>query len=232
MEFHSPNIFGAIALADNEGLANQLIASAGPGAQAFYISPAAVVAAGVSLTVSYVGSLLTVTVNGQTQSVTIPSSAVTVSDTNSIDLTLTGQQVSAALIVDPAASNLLSVSAAGVRAALATANSIAGAGTAASPLQLAGDVAAPGNNKVYGTDGAGARGWQSNLPRAHKQVFPSGTTFTVTHNLNNQYPNITVYRTDTTPAVAITPASIQATSANALTITLSAARPIAITVVG
>lgn len=27
-------------------------------------------------------------------------------------------------------------------------------------LSLAGDVAAPGNNKVYGTDGAGARGWQ------------------------------------------------------------------------
>lgn len=31
-------------------------------------------------------------------------------------------------------------------------------------LSLAGDVAAPGNNKVYGTDGAGTRGWQSAPP--------------------------------------------------------------------
>jgi hypothetical protein len=39
------------------------------------------------------------------------------------------------------------------------ADSIQGAGTTASPLQLVGDTASPGNNMVYGTNGTGVRGW-------------------------------------------------------------------------
>lgn len=40
-----------------------------------------------------------------------------------------------------------------------TADSIQGAGTVASPIELVGDSAAPGNSKYYGTNGAGTRGW-------------------------------------------------------------------------
>lgn len=39
-------------------------------------------------------------------------------------------------------------------------NSVVGDG-AATPFALENDQAAPGNNKVYGTDGAGARGWKN-----------------------------------------------------------------------
>lgn len=39
------------------------------------------------------------------------------------------------------------------------ANSITGTGAPASPLQLSGDVASPGNNYVYGTNASGAKGW-------------------------------------------------------------------------
>ncbi len=39
------------------------------------------------------------------------------------------------------------------------ADSVTGAGTAVSPLTLSGDVATPGNNYVYGTNGTGVKGW-------------------------------------------------------------------------
>lgn len=37
--------------------------------------------------------------------------------------------------------------------------SVSGDGSSGSPLQLVNDTATPGNNKFYGTDGAGVRGW-------------------------------------------------------------------------
>lgn len=40
-----------------------------------------------------------------------------------------------------------------------TADSIQGAGTPASPIELVGDAATPGNSKYYGTNGSGTRGW-------------------------------------------------------------------------
>lgn len=54
------------------------------------------------------------------------------------------------------------VGAAPATRSIATEHSLAGGGDLSDDrtLSLAGDVAAPGNNKVYGTDGAGARGWQ------------------------------------------------------------------------
>lgn len=45
-------------------------------------------------------------------------------------------------------------------------HSITGSGTVQSPLQLVGDVANPGNWKVYGTNAAGVRGWLATLPAA------------------------------------------------------------------
>jgi hypothetical protein len=45
--------------------------------------------------------------------------------------------------------------------AVSTTNSITGNGSTGTPLQLTGDVAAPGNNFFYGTSGAGVKGWQN-----------------------------------------------------------------------
>jgi hypothetical protein len=44
-----------------------------------------------------------------------------------------------------------------------TADSVQGAGTAASPIELVGDSTAPGNAKYYGTNGSGTRGWYSSI---------------------------------------------------------------------
>ena len=63
--------------------------------------------------------------------------AVTVSDTTTIDLTLTGQQISGAVIVQ------MSVT------------------SDASGLKLSGDAASPGNTKYYGTDGSGTKGFHT-----------------------------------------------------------------------
>lgn len=45
-------------------------------------------------------------------------------------------------------------------------DSITGAGTSGSPLQLVGDTAAPGNSKFYGTNSSGTRGWFADLTAA------------------------------------------------------------------
>lgn len=44
-------------------------------------------------------------------------------------------------------------------ASITVANSITGAGTGASPLQLVGDAASPGNTQLYGTNASGVKGW-------------------------------------------------------------------------
>lgn len=44
-------------------------------------------------------------------------------------------------------------------AAISVADSITGDGTSASPLQLTGDAASPGNTMLYGTNSSGAKGW-------------------------------------------------------------------------
>lgn len=59
-------------------------------------------------------------------------------------------------------------------------------------LQLVGDTASPGNNKVYGTDGSGVRGWKddpavSAFPASTRMLFqqtaaPTGWTKDTTHN--------------------------------------------------
>ena len=55
----------------------------------------------------------------------------------------------------------------------AVTNSIEGDGSAAAPLKLVGDEAAPGNFKVYGTNGSGVKGW---FPLNGAQLPKSTTT--------------------------------------------------------
>lgn len=50
-------------------------------------------------------------------------------------------------------------------------DSISGAGTVASPLELAGDAASPGNSFYYGTNVSGTKGWYASLAKAN----PSAT---------------------------------------------------------
>lgn len=76
--------------------------------------------AGEIIAIDFVGAGVTATQVGGTVTVTIPGGgeATTVSDTNSINLTLTGVDITADLIVDPVNGNVLEVGAAGARARL------------------------------------------------------------------------------------------------------------------
>src|SRR5690606_33594572 len=76
--------------------------------------------AGEITAIDFVGAGVTASQVGNTVTVTIPGGgeATTVSDTNSIDLTLTGVNITADLIVDPVAGNVLAVSATGTRVRL------------------------------------------------------------------------------------------------------------------
>jgi hypothetical protein len=58
---------------------------------------------------------------------------------------------------------------------IATQHSLTGGGdlSADRTLSLVNDTAAPGNNKVYGTDGAGARGWKNDPVPALSEFFES-----------------------------------------------------------
>lgn len=63
------------------------------------------------------------------------SSGITVSDTSTIDLTLTGSDLSGVVLTQ------MSVT------------------SDASGVKLSGDSSSPGNSKLYGTDGSGTKGW-------------------------------------------------------------------------
>ena len=79
--------------------------------------------------------------------------AATVSDSTTVDLTLTGQDITAAVI------SQMSITA------------------DASGVKLSGDAAAPGNDKLYGTDGSGVKGWYSQPSGSgltHPQVLARG----------------------------------------------------------
>jgi hypothetical protein len=77
--------------------------------------------------------------------------AVTVADSTTVDLTLTGQQVAAAAITQ------MSIT------------------SDASGLKLSGDATTPGNSKLYGTNGSGTKGWYAQP--AGGEAFPIGAVF-------------------------------------------------------
>lgn len=76
--------------------------------------------AGEITSINFVGAGVAATQIGNAVTITIPGGgeATTVSDTNSINLTLTGVDITADLIVDPVNGNVLAVGAAGTRARL------------------------------------------------------------------------------------------------------------------
>lgn len=288
MEHHNPDIYGALALAGNEGASGDIPVSQGAGAQIVYQSAASVVAAATTHTANYTPGTFTLQtiVNGVTANTVLPfgvsadagnlltagsdnkpfidaeavqdaiglaiangvglsyqdalnaisaaAGALAVTDTNSIDLSLTAGAfpLSADLRIDPATDNVAVVTGSGLYVALTVQNSITGDGNGAAPLMLVGDMLSPGNNRVYGTDGAGSKGWQSNVPRRFQQAFASATSFTVNHSLNNATPDVKVWRTDVSPPREIVPATVSGNNANTATVTLSVARPVIIEVQG
>lgn len=81
-----------------------------------------------------------------------------VSDTNTIDLTLTGTTLSADLRYIDSATINFSDSGAGFTGITIQQMSIT---ADASGLKLSGDATTPGNNRVYSTDGTGTKGWNT-----------------------------------------------------------------------
>lgn len=243
MEIHSPDIIGNLALNGDAGAIDQVVVSAGAGNQALYKNVAALLPVTTN-TVTYNATtgVFTSTVNGITGTTTV----LTGISTTAGNLLVLGGDGKPYVDVEAVQDAIGFAIAAGVGityndalnaisaavASLLVSNSITGAGTVASPLNLVGDVATPANNAVYGTSGTGVRGWQSNVSHRFQATFASNTTFAVTHNLNNASPQVTVWRTDVSPAQVIVPASTQATSVNVTTVTLALARPVIIEVQG
>jgi hypothetical protein len=79
-----------------------------------------------------------------------------------------------------------------------TGDSLQGDGSGGSPIKLDNDTAAPGNNQVYGTDGAGAKGWKSSLQTTADSLQGDGTAGNPIKldNDSNAPGNNKVYRTD------------------------------------
>lgn len=75
-------------------------------------------------------------------------------------------------------------------------DSISGAGTSASKLQLVGDSAAPGNSFYYGTNSSGTKGWYASV------AAPTGANPTGTIGLAANNGTATTWmRSDATPAL-------------------------------
>jgi hypothetical protein len=88
--------------------------------------------------------------------------AVTVSDTDTLDLTLTGQAVSGA-----------------VKKQMSIDSDTSG-------LKLVNDSTSPGNNKVYGTDASGVKGWKADPAGAGGGSLDDLTDVTITTPSNGQ----------------------------------------------
>jgi hypothetical protein len=96
-------------------------------------------------------------------------------------------------------------------------------------IRLAGDAGAAG--RVLKSSGAGAQAiWGAVAPSVFTFTSAAALSHTITHNLGNQFPAVTVY--NTAGNAAVTPASMVGTSINVLTITFAVPTAIAGTIVG
>lgn len=88
---------------------------------------------------------------------------------------------------------------------VATTNSLTGGGdlSANRTLQLVNDSSSPGNTKLYGTNGAGVRGWYDQ-PSSSAAGFASQRTATTTGNITNSDRNGVVYLAPTSGAQTFT----------------------------
>lgn len=86
---------------------------------------------------------------------------------------------------------------AGKLSAISTTNSVAGNGTAGSPVQLVGDAPSPGNSYYYGTNSSGAKGYNV-LPSGITLANPSATISGTPVNGSA----VTAMRSDAAPAIA------------------------------
>lgn len=89
----------------------------------------------------------------------------------------------------------------GASGAITTADSIQGAGTVASPLELVGDSASPGNSMYYGTNGAGTKGWFAISGGGGSLTVTDGTT-SVAGTTHLQFSGAAV--SGTTPNAVVT----------------------------
>jgi hypothetical protein len=81
-----------------------------------------------------------------------------------------------------------------------TADSIQGSGSVASPIELVGDSASPGNSMLYGTNGSGTKGWYAQ-PGGGSLTVTDGT-HTVTGATNLHFNGAVV--SGTTPNAVVT----------------------------
>lgn len=79
------------------------------------------------------------------------------------------QLVNGVLVPSPATAN--------PGGSIVVADSISGAGTVASPLQLSGDSASPGNTMLYGTNGSGTKGWYAQPAGGSSPLTTKGDVF-------------------------------------------------------
>lgn len=88
---------------------------------------------------------------------------------------------------------------------ITVANSITGAGTSASPLQLQGDSASPGNSMLYGTNGSGVKGWYSQTGGSSSPLTTKGDIY-VYSTANTRLPvgtNGQVLKADSTQTTGL-----------------------------
>lgn len=94
----------------------------------------------------------------------------------------------------------------GGAATVHVADSITGNGSVATPLQLSGDSASPGNLKLYGTNGSGAKGWYAQ-PTGGSITVTDGT-HTVTGTTNLTFSGATVSGSTPNATVTVSGASV------------------------
>lgn len=102
-------------------------------------------------------------------------------------------------------------------------------GVSATPLVMALVSSDANNLAVAGSDGR-VYVPDASIPNKFIGTSASNTVHVLVHNLNNQFPDVTIY--DTATNAVVIPQSVVGTDANTLTVTFALATAIAFTVVG